>query len=1239
MNILKIVTWLKRGWRIAAAIVLLIGLFPNGATRAQTTTTTDPAVDYMVWPDDELFVAVPYSAYDKVELISGTTDSNLTNFKVDSEITSSWYPEWAAASGHMLDTRKETVALATAKQNSLWADFLQPMTSSENGFLKYNDMFPAMSGCSSFMDIATGNLDDSRDANDNYHDEAVLVYAVNSADGALPVKIAVMDFTDSTDAAPAPGAVTTALGSQKIYSSDLYHCVDNALGVATGDFDGDGIGEIAVGYQVGSDWLQVDVFRYTTIVNSNGQKTHSLSLWQSSRTDSLGWLYVSLDIAADDFDGDGRDEVAITTGQRDVFSGDYVDIVMFGFSAPSGLIHIAAQVEFSNDDPFGYYPIRVQAASGLFGRPESMDDPADPNLSARQLALAYTCGRYPYYSQELVCLKLVAFSDPDANDESTTAPSGTTYYFDGYDQRYFFLAAGGFRGLRTSSDYDWSLALGSWGETDESYSYRLSFFHPTASFELAQVPYGDYSWSAPAFTTPKRFPVIATDVDGDSVYLGAPMKLVMEDVYEYKMILQEPPKHAYWDKEQNKVVTISRWDDFYVELKESAEYDYMSSTKHETDSTYGLDAEAQASISKKFGKPLRRKEVDAKIDGTFKYDYDDHYENYNSVNETYSYEFSRDTSGDDVVSAEVTYYEIWRYPAYGMEEPDANGNTMLAYMDIIMPSSLPDQTTTRAAATFEDWQPVWENGNILSYPIYESATACRTPVDLGSFSIPCKEGDEGCVKVSDKPEVWKKEIHDVMAYGLLGSDAAGGTDEITMTKTEGSGEEQTYSNSLNWNADLHGYIGGKVFEGTKLAAEVGIGYNGSYSWSDTNTTENTTTTTRSLYLTSPARTESTKSYVYAPVLYITQDGAMKLSYCVDLPGSGLGKDTWLGLYGDVYGKPGKPDPALNLPYRFTPTYSDLMTQNGWEPQTEDVFRYQIRGFFIKEPEQDPNVNDYLLLTHDPIAGETVRLEVRVNNYTLSASNGNITNLKVKFYATAIDPVSGKEIVQEIDTTTIPNLPSRQPQVAAINWTPMSLGAPGLSNLWRVYIQLDPDNVIDEIYDSDDPATYCPHETCTAEEYIDPGQNNLGFREVSVVNPTATSDLRQYLLKDVSLGRKSMLALNRNGKLDSGTTQVYLGSHVPIRVHVTSDKPAIFGSMVRLYEGDPNYGGKLLAEHRILPGIPGSTGNSAWFLYTPMTKGPHYLYAVVVESSDDVRTGNNIAQLKVVVIPPPKGAHK
>jgi hypothetical protein len=71
---------------------------------------------------------------------------------------------------------------------------------------------------------------------------------------------------------------------------------------------------------------------------------------------------------------------------------------------------------------------------------------------------------------------------------------------------------------------------------------------------------------------------------------------------------------------------------------------------------------------------------------------------------------------------------------------------------------------------------------------------------------------------------------------------------------------------------------------------------------------------------------------------------------------------------------------------------------------------------------------------------------------------------------------------------------------------------------------------------------------------------------------------------------------RNGRFDSGTTQVYLGSRMPARVQVTTDKTSLLGSMARLYDGDPQEGSTLIAEHWVLPGLLGSSGYVAWFQY-------------------------------------------
>jgi hypothetical protein len=112
------------------------------------------------------------------------------------------------------------------------------------------------------------------------------------------------------------------------------------------------------------------------------------------------------------------------------------------------------------------------------------------------------------------------------------------------------------------------------------------------------------------------------------------------------------------------------------------------------------------------------------------------------------------------------------------------------------------------------------------------------------------------------------------------------------------------------------------------------------------------------------------------------------------------------------------------PNRFRPV---INAANGylssWAPETDDV-RKLIRGFFIRKATPDPETSEYSLLLHELTSGETVRLEVRVYNYTLSEQNGHIGTLPVHFYATSRDWSNSSNPVD---------------YVQEIGWTPLGVG--------------------------------------------------------------------------------------------------------------------------------------------------------------------------------------------------------
>ena len=80
-----------------------------------------------------------------------------------------------------------------------------------------------------------------------------------------------------------------------------------------------------------------------------------------------------------------------------------------------------------------------------------------------------------------------------------------------------------------------------------------------------------------------RYPVVPFDLDGESIYLGAPVHFIIDHLVNTDFVLQEPPKHAFYDNRPQitingrpqpnptygQVVTVSRYDETNVALQTS----------------------------------------------------------------------------------------------------------------------------------------------------------------------------------------------------------------------------------------------------------------------------------------------------------------------------------------------------------------------------------------------------------------------------------------------------------------------------------------------------------------------------------------------------------------------------------------------------------------------------------------------------------------------------------------------
>jgi hypothetical protein len=257
----------------------------SGPTTAQTGLTDDPAADYQIWRDDEIFL--PFPGTGQLQSTSyeyNPVDETLSNPLPYCQSTATSGSQIAAAAGRIMSPYSDQVVVVyPGAGNNLEVRFADAcnlanpsVSTGPTALLGTSSGMPPPAtpldaGFPWWYDVATGDLDKYPDANLSYRDEVVVAYMTPGSDTAsdpgnyLQPVVVVIDYTADA-AAPTVTALKVADAMYK-YSFGVWagHSVPIIpLSVVTGDFDGDNHQEIAIAYM--RDWRNfgVAVFRYTT---------------------------------------------------------------------------------------------------------------------------------------------------------------------------------------------------------------------------------------------------------------------------------------------------------------------------------------------------------------------------------------------------------------------------------------------------------------------------------------------------------------------------------------------------------------------------------------------------------------------------------------------------------------------------------------------------------------------------------------------------------------------------------------------------------------------------------------------------------------------------------------------------------------------------------------------------------------------------------------------------------------
>ncbi len=1025
--------------------------------------TDDPVTNpsrYYFFPDDELLASVVEGTADTSTLHSNWNgpsnpdsisawgaEASQTSQQpgLNTKITNSTLIPSAMAKGRVVDPSKAddtvlvyyTVDEATPRVG--YTVVLNPDTPGAVRKTFYPGANRATDDYFLHIDVAVADVDRAGDPDDgSFHDEIVVATRTAAADGSWQLTVTVLD--------KGLNEVASATTGKALPAGDV---VWTTFALTAGDFNNDGRAEICVvqdACTLGANRQNaVTTFALADATDGGSPTLQKRNTLVTAGVGGLGPLFQAMpgkyDIVCGDFDGNGADEIALSSG----VNSNYTAVLQVLSTDANGNLTLRS----STQTPIvaDYVPL----ATGLFHY-----DPNNGYSTARkQLATAIANGfdepvKVTLYDLDST-MKLVQKGSADV-----VSPQE---YVDNLIGRPH-LAAGSFLGLDAPNPHD-DLAV-----SFVSYSIYQSA-PPTVAPKFGVLKVNDdmtlttqgiwYFDGTPSDATNHStvnisssslvdLALLPADRTGDGFYLGAPVHIEMDQDIRTDYVIQEPPKHIDYLRNESgawEQVNISRKADFYAELSDDQDATLKTTQKDETDVDYGQDSSQTASETLKVGG--RIKKIEAGVEQDFKYvnkttyDYDsvtaletDHY-----VSQQFSYEDK--TAEDDFVRANVKVLDIWRYPVYG-----ATDGTNQGYYEVVMPG--PSQVIKEGPGTGLEWyQPTQENGNILSYPALSDTNVMP---DQGSFLY---NGQEYTEPLSENAEI------------VLGGTEINKT--LKWTNETGQSSEVSYETKSTDSQDVK--VGVKA-KGNYKILETELGLDLDWSWhesdstSTSSTSTNTNSETRGITIHALAGMDANRMYSFKPVVYITEDGTFKLAHTVDPLGNAQGAAWWLKTYG------GRPDPALNLPTKFL--YEERFQY--WQPNETRQDRTRMRGLFLmKQYAATEDQREYLATA--PVAGAKVCVLARLNNYSLDTNTGPFN---VRFSYMEFDPTLGDEDPEPrlttIGTYRIDNVAPRQPAEAWVTWDTTGLGGatPGTSQSYVIYVTIDPDHeVANQIHGINDPA--------------------------------------------------------------------------------------------------------------------------------------------------------------------------
>ncbi len=801
-----------------------------------------------------------------------------------------------------------------------------------------------------------------------------------------------------------------------------------------GYFDNSQTPEFAIAYWNKDSTIQITIFK----VDPSTLMPIELSTIADVNIDPSSYDSGLYDIAAGDFNGNGRDEIVLVTYSP---NGWKISAKIYDYVNNNGTYSIVPKVNksdlFTSSNFFDPYHTvnEIDVAAGHFKSKTLTNQFVVDFVLHRSgsetydylLPASVTPGldtiNVNYNNLHQVRQTLGSSTIPiniktgdithDGNDEIVTYASGSIYIFSVDDTLH--ISGGGANSVNipdlsvhtdlvladlnaSPTDSVWTpeiacMSATEWEPDNSSWysTFSIHVFEPVvdANGNITSVP-ERISMTVDSIVTNNveyYWALTAGDFDGKSIRLGNPTYYHVTNIVQPLVILNAPPTHFDVFNDTSFDVSNSyngQTSDFYSDYFTTKETDFEMETELHTGWSVG------GSVEGTFVIPELEIPVKVKVDA----DYGHNFSKTSSSSESFTIKQSTRASNDDYIYAMVVDYDVWEYPVY------ANG-TMEGYTLVASPKLQQNKWFPSKSSEGDAYIPNHEVGNILSY------NQITYPSDNSSLSqaIRWQTSDAVTLDVNSGAEYdWSLEKQT--------SNQSTTTNEVKFDASASLGFEIPFK--IIPNFEIHG----------------------NYSHDSISTVTNKVTYTQGLDVHLGPINPGIPGggyYTVTPYAYWARDGALVLDYAVKPGAAGVNEpETW---WQQKYAH--ESDPALILPWR-------LDNDKGYNYSADKL---QETKEMIFNPE-------------NPKPGDTVNIQVRIHNFSLIPTPQPV---EAKFYMG--DPANGGTLMQSLSGKTIFStsdfIAARGSKIITFDWK-IPDNTPDNS---RIYVVIDPNNSFPEIHAS------------------------------------------------------------------------------------------------------------------------------------------------------------------------------